>query len=115
MLTLGGVSIKVLKETGPKCCTSEVTTMVRSSPLGRKFMSEIMDTSVMLNHAHVLISSKKTSFLEGPLILRYTELPAKMILSTSCFEELFHVVIVDVKRYMKEAHQKSLEILHQHT
>lgn len=38
-----------------------------------------------------------------------------MILSTSCFEELFHVVVVDVKRYMKEAHQKSLEMLHQHT
>lgn len=37
-----------------------------------------------------------------------------MVLSTSCFEELLHVVIVDVKRYMKEAHQKSLEMLHQH-
>lgn len=64
--------------------------------------------------AGVNLCKKKKSFLEAPLILRYTALPAKMILSTSCFEELFHVVIVDVKRYMKEAHQKSLEMLHQH-
>ncbi len=61
---LSGLVAKALKKkTGPKLCTSKVTTMVRSSPLGRKFMmSKIMDTSVLLNHVDVSISYKQTKY-----------------------------------------------------